>query len=157
MTKLDMPVDAGFYNPNDASINAKLTDKHGLIATIVACAAGRRHAQKLSVRELIIERGTPEILADYDRQMWDIETGVSGARATWAALSSLQQRIMLAMSHSGALRRLSPRRAAFASGAAECRLPTVAALLARSLIEQDGSDRRHVLTPHGEFVLKRGR
>ena len=131
-------------------------------------------ASRQRVRETVMETVHPDkdkILAEFDRNMWDIETGVMGARATWGALSETQRRVLLAMGEGRYLTRAFNKTfnacgpfGGFKFPEVEtifeiCRLPTVKNLRARKLIESDNpSDpmKRLVLSDYGRFVLKRG-
>lgn len=59
-----------------------------------------REAQK-RVRALIAESNRPDILAEYDATMRDIELGIYGARATWAALSEVQRDVLRSLRDNG--------------------------------------------------------
>ena len=138
---------------------------------ILAQIAQNSHRSKMAVRDILIEGGHKEALADYDKNMWDIETGVMGARATWNALSKTQRKVMVDLENKGVLHRIEkigadiwaccvPRQdLQFVLGV--CKLPTVKNLLARQLLDCQGgpADPLRILhlSAHGEFVLKRGR
>jgi hypothetical protein len=121
-----------------------------------------------SLRELLRERGREDLIREYDKAMWEIETGVAQAHSTWAALTPTQKRVMIALYEGRVLTRESGSRVcykAFAncygSGATSrlCRLDTAMALLRRDLLAKDGLANdpfiRFVLTKKGHFVVKR--
>ena len=54
----------------------------------LARIAADQHRKRMGVRDVLAAEGRPDLVADLDRKMWEIETGVYGARSTWAALSS---------------------------------------------------------------------
>lgn len=132
--------------------------------------AQERHQGRQKVRVIVAESGHPDaagILRDFDRALWDVETGVAGARSTWAALSSAQQRVMEALEGGRALTRASWSVVTYNATGGErmemssiCQWPTVKNLLSRGLIESDNlSDqtKRFVLSSRGRFTLKHGR
>jgi hypothetical protein len=90
------------------------------------------------VRLMLLEEERLDILADFDRNMKDIQTGVSSARGIWHALSEAQRRVM---------RDLSEGRQ---SGKHRTHVP----LMKRNLIAWDSANM--TLTEHGRFVLKFG-
>lgn len=89
------------------------------------------------VREIIAESG-PEAVAEFDRNMKDIQTGVSHARNIWHSLSAAQRRAMTDLSQ----RRRTARHQTYVS------------LMRRELIDWHFTE--IALTEHGRFVLKHG-
>lgn len=129
-----------------------------------------QHRQTAGVREILLEKGRPDLVEELDRRMWDIETGVDGARGTWSALTEPQCRVMLALDEGRALVRCPFSRTTYEAYSVGrdgpdairkiCTLSTVNNLFRRKLIESDNpSDpmKRLVLSSYGRFVMKRGR
>lgn len=140
---------------------------------ILVHLTAERQANIKVVREMILTSDHPDrekIARDLDREIWENATGVAQAKATWAALSQTQRRVMAALGEGRALARCAWSRTTYnAVGDANragchaiveiCRLPTVQNLVARGLIEVDSpSDpfKRFTLTTYGAFTLKRG-
>ena len=121
-------------------------------------------ARRAAVRQMLIESGRQDILDEFDRNMRDCDTGVIGARATWAALSAAQRRVITMLADFGGyLIRSSQTRYYLmaADGTANfCGLPTARNLVARSLLECDGGaldpELRLNITERGRFVRKFG-
>lgn len=53
------------------------------------------------VRTMIAESGRPDVLAEFDAKMKDIDSGLDGARRTWDALSSTQRALLTALQREG--------------------------------------------------------
>jgi hypothetical protein len=119
------------------------------------------------VRQVIREHGRPELLAEYDRDMHDLDLGLTGARAAWHSISPAQRRVMEALEPGRTLVRArwsSRRYDAIGSPhatASLCGLATVYNLVRRDLLQWDGPETdfnaKAILTERGRFVLKRGR
>lgn len=126
-----------------------------------------QHRQHIGVRDMVLEAGRHDLVEEFDRAMWDIETGVAQARGAWSALTEPQRRVMVALDEGRAMVRCPWSRTTYEAygGGCDatgkiCTLPTVTNLLRRKLIESDNpSDpmKRLVLSSYGRFVMKRGR
>ncbi len=123
--------------------------------------------RRAAVRQMLIESGRHDILEEFDRNMRDCDTGVIGARATWAALSAPQRRVIIALADFGGyLIRSSQTRYDLmaADGTVRapkfCGTPTARNIIARSLMECDGGaldpELRLNITERGRFVRKFG-
>jgi hypothetical protein len=120
---------------------------------------------RLRVRAILIEAGRPDILADFDRNMRDLDLGLIGARATWDALSSRQRFVLRAMGVGRYLSRALRSAAqydALGHGAILdiCRLSTTRKLCAHGLIHVNGGatdpEAQFVITERGHFILRHG-
>jgi hypothetical protein len=117
-------------------------------------------------RQIILEAGRPDVLADFDRQMKELDSGISGARGCWHALSSKQRFILRLMGQGRYLSRSLRSPAQFdAFGRSPamldvCRLATARKLCAHGLIHVNGGaidpEDSFVITERGSFVLKHG-
>lgn len=121
-------------------------------------------------REVIAQSGHPnagEITREFDRKMWEVETGVYQARMAWGSLSETQRRVMIALGEGRALSRQKTMPSTYdAVGIGHsgidaissiCRTPTVKYLVRRDMIEADGPTdqmKRLVLTNRGRLTLK---
>lgn len=95
--------------------------------------------QHKRVREIISETASGRMLAEFDRNMKDIQTGVTHARNVWHSISKAQR---------VALQRLDDGTWGIKSRA------TLRALMRRGLASWD--EVLPQLTEHGRFVLKFG-
>lgn len=117
--------------------------------------------QNEAVRQLLLSEGRPDLCADLDKKLKEIRLGITGAQATWGALSATQRRVLLMMAEGRFLSKAKHSTDTFdAYGEpfgihAVCRAPTVRNLMARELIGWE-SDRKITITEHGRFVLKHG-
>lgn len=133
----------------------------------LARIAADQHRKWMSVRVILIEKGRPDLLAEFDRRHWEIETGVSCARSTWDALTEPQRAALVALAEGRrAFRWVGSRTIYDARGGAGVpligiRLATLRALQSRKLVCATGSpsdpERRFEITKPGAFVVKRGR
>lgn len=121
--------------------------------------------QRERVRAMILQNGGKDALADFDRQMRDLDLGVTGARAKWHSLSDKQRRTMQALRVGAALVRI-PNTTGYCVNSIGhlgkvCSLPTARALSRHELIAPDGGafdpESRFVLTERGRFVFAHGR
>jgi len=90
------------------------------------------------VRAIIAESG-PDAVAEFDRNMKDIRTGVSHARNLWHSITEAQRRAMTELSQ----------------GRFNCKPVTLRCLMQRGLAVWDAP--KPELSEHGRFVLKFGR
>lgn len=113
-----------------------------------------RFASRQRTRDVIAQSGHPDaakITREFDRKLWEVETGVAQARATWNALSEAQRRVMLALREGRALSRqrtmpstydaVGIRGADADAISTICRAPTVAHLVHRRLKREKRSGR----------------
>lgn len=139
---------------------------------VLARIAADQHRSRMTVREILIEKGRPDLLAEFDRRHWEIETGVDGARSIWSALTEPQRAALVALAEGRRAFRAVWSRAVYdATGGAGVplggirlggiRLATLRALQSRKLVSATGSpsdpERRFEITRPGAFVVKRGR
>ena len=119
------------------------------------------------VRQMCIDAGRPDVLAQYDEALRLERLGIRPARATWHSISTAQRRVLTLMGSGN--RRLvreggsrnfyqangEPHAIARAAG-----LLTVRNLCSRELLAWDGGafdpERAAILTERGQFVLKYG-
>jgi hypothetical protein len=128
-------------------------------------------ADRASFRGYMLDLGRTDpravaALAEYDKAMRDLDTGVMGARATWAALSRVQRKILaLAAANGGTLERNGKvyhvRWGVADLSMLSIRVSSIRALAARDLFAWDGGyldpEAAVVLTERGRFVLAHGR
>ena len=121
---------------------------------------------RAKTREIITEAGRPDILAEYDRAMRDLDLGITTARGCWHTLSSTQRYVLRTMGNGRYLTRALSRPTQYdAVGKAPailgiCRLATARKLCAHELIHVNGGatdpEALFVITERGAFVLKWG-
>lgn len=118
---------------------------------------------RAKVRAMLQHR--PDLLADYDRQMKELDNGIAGAKGCWHALSNAQRRVLIAMGEGRDLRRSIDNPGMYdACGRGcvlnVCRLPTARRLCEHRLIHVNGGatdpEAEFVLTERGAFVLRWG-
>lgn len=136
------------------------------MSDILAKIDAERRSRRMAVRDLLFEKGRPDLVADLDRKTWEIQSGVSQARSTWGALSEPQRAALVALAEGRRAFRGHGCRAIYgASGGTGdaiggIRLATLRALMARKLVQATGSpsdpERRFEITKPGAFVVKRG-
>lgn len=134
---------------------------------ILAQIAADMHRKWMMVREILTEKGRHDLLAEFDRRQWEIESGVDAARATWCALTAPQRVALVALAEGRrAFREVGSRSRYDASGGGcaplgGIRLASLRALMARKLVQATGSpsdpERRFEITKPGAFIVKRGR
>ena len=120
-------------------------------------------ARREYVRRIIAEQNRPDVLAEYDRAMRDLDLGITGARNVWHSISEAQRRALEAAAF-GPLFRWRKDRVVYSAPhrATEFkfRLPTIRNLIARNLLDCDGGvfdpEAKVVLSDRGRFVLRRG-
>lgn len=121
--------------------------------------------QRARVRQLIVDAGRPDVLADFDRDMRNLDLGITMARSCWHSISVAQQRVLQAMGEGRYLLRSMKtvtRYDAVGRGAIMdiCRLSTARALCAHELIHVNGGatdpEAEFIITERGSFVLKHG-
>jgi len=123
-------------------------------------------ASQQRTRELLLENGRPDLVAELDRKLKDIRTGVDGAQRTWHSLSGAQRRVLEELRTGRALSRSPGTKHRYdAIGMPHaisrvCSLATARALCARELLHVDGGatdpERKIILTERGLFVLAHG-
>ncbi|MBF5096483.1 hypothetical protein F1643_21025 [Azospirillum sp. INR13] len=119
------------------------------------------------VRAMLHEEGRPDLVEDLDRQLRESRLGITGARATWDALSEPQRKVLLTLLEGN--RRLvrqnhsqhwydvigEPEAVARVAGR-----PTIRNLIARELLAPDGGafdpEAAAVLTERARFVVQHG-
>ena len=126
-------------------------------------------ARQANIRLMIETSNHPErerLLADFDRDMREVDTGIKQAQGTWWALSPLQWRVLAIVGAGGyLLRQWGPPHWYDFYGWPEgirklCDVRTVRNLCARDLMVVDGGafdpERKIVITERGSFVLRHG-
>lgn len=118
-------------------------------------------------RQMMIDEGHLDHLADYDRRMREIRLGLTAARNCWHSISPAQRTALeFAQRHGGGLRRVSIRPSEYYTvhgviPQKPIRLATVRNLAAHELLAWDGGatdpERVARLTERGRFVLLHGR
>lgn len=117
------------------------------------------------VRQVILAQGRPDIVAEFDRDMKNLDSGITGARNCWNSISSAQRRVLQVMGQGRCLRRTirNPNRFdACGRGVVldVCRLATARKLCAHELIHVNGGatdpEAEFVMTERGKFVLRWG-
>jgi hypothetical protein len=119
------------------------------------------------VRRVIQEHGSPKLLAEWERDMRDLDMGLTGARNCWHSLSEAQRRVLTILSAGRWLWRCRHSRKRYeamgephATGPV-ARLDTVYALVRHGLLQWDGPETdfnaKAVLTERARFVLQHGR
>lgn len=105
--------------------------------------------QEERVRALILARGGPDALADFDAEMKRLRNGTEDAENLWHSISGVQRRLLLAM-------RAGDGKVARGT----VRIATLRNLANRDLIAWDGGafdpEASAVLTEHGRFVIAHG-
>lgn len=121
--------------------------------------------QRARVRQLIVDAGRPDVLADFDRDMRNLDLGITMARDCWHSISPAQRRVLQAMGEGRYLLRSVKKVMqydAVGRGAIMdiCRLSTARALCAHELIHVNGGatdpEAEFIITERGSFVLKHG-
>jgi len=120
------------------------------------------------VRAMLHEEGRPDLVEDLDQRLRENRLGITGARATWHALTEPQRRVLLILLEGQ--RRLvrqahskhffdaigGPHAVARVAG-----LPTIRNLIAPELLAPDGGafdpEAAAVLTERARFVVQHGR
>lgn len=121
------------------------------------------------VRSIVCEAGRPDVLEEFDRNMKDIDTGVTGARSAWHSISVAQRRALLLLADGYELRREPYSRTKYEGYCANrkrdalgyvCSIGTVRALCARELAHVNGGamdpEKSIVVTERGKFIVKHG-
>lgn len=130
----------------------------------------RSIASRERVRAMVLEAGRPDVLADFDRNMKEIDNGVMGAKNAWHSISDAQRRTLLVLSDGYELRSSRYNRNAYEgyclAGKRDalglvCRIRTVRALCAHELAHVNGGaldpEKSIIITERGAFVVKHGR
>lgn len=142
---------------------ADVTDYDPILHRMEAESAAKSEA----VRQMIIEAGRPDVLAQYDEAMRLNRLGITGARATWHSISAAQRRVLTFMGESKRrlVRSAGTRHFYDAHGEPHAvgrvtGILTVRNLCSRELLAWDGGafepERAAVLTERGRFVLAHG-
>lgn len=125
----------------------------------------RQSAERsVRLREMLYKEGRADLVAEYDKNMRELRTGLTGARSAWHSISPAQRQALEAAAHVGALyRRYTGTGYCFTPsglGTKACGTATVRNLISRELLAVDGGafdpEAKVVPTEHGRFVLKHG-
>lgn len=118
------------------------------------------------VRDMLHERGQPELVAELDRALKDSASGFTQARSVWHSISDAQRRVLILLGSGPAdLRRMKGQSydvvSSSGSRATGIRLATVRNLASRGLLEWTGGafdpEASARPTERMAFVLKHGR
>lgn len=120
----------------------------------------RRIAIRERFRQWLISVDRPDLLADFDSNMRDVDLGLTAARNIWHSISAAQRHTLKTAIY-GPLERhgvwYGPNDGDFAR---VCKIGTIRNLIARSLVDCDGGafdpEARVVISDHGRFVVKHG-
>lgn len=136
------------------------------MSDILAKIEAEGRARRMAVREILFEKGRPDLVAEFDRKTWEISSGVSAARSEWDTLSEPQRAALVALAEGRRAFRAIGGRSIYDASGGGCtpidgiRLATLRALMARKLVQATGSpsdpERRFEITKPGAFVVKRG-
>lgn len=118
------------------------------------------------VRQVIMEAGRPDVLAEYEADMRNLNLGLTSARSCWRSISPAQA-YALAVVGTGRTLRRTKYQPTFYDAYGEphavskvCRLNTARALCAHELLAPDGGaldpEAKFVITERGSFVLRFG-
>lgn len=137
-----------------------MNDYHPIIQALDA----KFTRQRERVRQVLYEQGRPDLVAEFDRKMREIDTGIEGARNCWHSISEAQRRALtFASSVHGRLVKSALRRRYIGvpldpQPEAPILVKTVRALCAHNLLAWDGGafdpEAAAVITERGLFVLK---
>lgn len=113
-------------------------------------------------RTHLAEIGGPDVLAQYDMLMRDIDLGISTARSVWHSISGLQRDVLRSAAEAnGRIVRRSFLPSVYSLDGSPCflcRVATVRKLCAHNLFAWDGGipdpEQAAVVTERGRFVLK---
>lgn len=117
-----------------------------------------------SVRQVLLERGRPDLLKEFDSRMKDIRLGLYSARNCWHSISVAQRRVLINMrDRGGGVWRDQTGRPRFYhrinnNMILHYRTPTIHKLIAHNLLAWDANEGhdKAILTERGQFVLKHG-
>lgn len=123
-------------------------------------------ASRERVRQMAIEAGRPDILAQFDIDSRNIDLGLTSARSCWHSISPAQARALAIVGTGRTLHRTRYQDTFYdAHGephaiSKACRLSTARALCAHELLAPDGGaldpEAKFVITERGSFVLRFG-
>jgi hypothetical protein len=129
----------------------------------------RSQQSRERVRAIIREAGRPDILTEFDRNMKDLDTGITSARSVWHSISAAQRRALMMLADGYELRRMPASRTKYEGYCAVrkrdaigyvCPIGTVRALCARELAHVNGGpldpEKSIVVTERGQFIVKHG-
>jgi hypothetical protein len=139
-------------------------DEHPILLEIER----RRRESAARVLDILHEADRPDLAGELERNLRDIESGVSTARSIWHSISAAQRRVLVAMEpgrlvvrERGSSRQYEGVGANVDATGRLCDIRTLRNLCARDLIACDGGafdpEAKFVLTEHGRFVLAHGR
>ncbi|GJE77305.1 hypothetical protein [Methylorubrum suomiense] len=128
----------------------------------------RQRQTTARVIAVLEENGRSDLVAEFEKRLHDIDSGVDGARSTWHSISDAQRRILLLLSGGRRWLTRSPGSKHFYDAQGEphalSRIGTlrgVRALAARGLLDWEGGaldpERKAVLSEKARFVLKHGK
>ena len=118
---------------------ASASEEAALAREVIAAVEARAEAGHRAVREML----GPEARIEFDAGMADIRSGIAGARMEWGSLSPVQRAVASGVLPGGAtLVRLPGSGTYGGKGVSAARASTVAALVARGILEWSGPPRR---------------
>ena len=125
--------------------------------------------EREAIRALCLENGRPDLAADYDKNMRNLDLGITTAQNCWHSISGAQRRVLIALGEGRVLKKCRWSRSrydacgiGYAADAIEniCAVATVRNLASRELLAWEGGafepEAKVVLTERGRFVLKHG-
>jgi hypothetical protein len=122
---------------------------------------GREQIER--TRQFLLSKGRPDLVAELDANLRDVQLGVAGARGTWHALSPVQRQTLASAADHPRLVRLWGSIFGFYGPGARakkvCSIKTLIPLAARGLMCPEDDPRYlswFAITERGRFVLKHG-
>lgn len=126
----------------------------------------QQRASHERVREILREEGREDLVAEFDANMRDVETGIYRARNLWHSISPAQRAVLahFPLTSGNRLRRAHSGYVVDGPGLPlprPVRLSTLRAMADRGLVDWDGGafdpEAAAVLSEQGRFVLAKGR
>lgn len=126
----------------------------------------RSRADRARTRQVILEAGRPDVLAQFDADMRNLDLGLTTARSCWHSISP-KQAYTLALVGTGRYLVRTKYQPSFCDAYGEphaisrvCQIKTARALCAHELLAPDGGafdpEAKFVITERGSFVLRFG-
>ena len=126
----------------------------------------RSEAQTKRLRQLLLEEGRPDLVAELDEKLRNVRLGIEGAQNVWHSISPKQRTVMQLLGEHRLLERTGKDRSTYdivGDGGRMlrvCQRSTVRKLIAHRLFAWGGPEndpeRSVVMTERGRFVLAKG-
>lgn len=139
-----------------------MTDYHPVIQALDEKFARQREG----VRQILKDAGRDDLVAELDRKIREIDTGIDGARRTWESISDAQRRVLTIVATGKRLVRSGGTKHFYDAHGEPHALPRVAGLktvrnlcIRELLAWQDGAfdpEAKAVITERGLFVVRHG-